>query len=583
MRIRIITLALCASLLSLSACEDFLDKQPDELLTIDVTFANRQYTENFLYGIYSQMPSHNFWSEQPYNGISDEVDITWNRSNSPTYAMNLGNWDASYGLVSDVWRRYYRSFRQIAIFLANVDKAPIPADTKKQYKAEAKLLRGYYYSILVQSYGAVPLVKELVSFDTPTFDIPRNSFDECIASIVTDLDEAAIDLPVKHENIWAGKPTKGAALAIKARIMMWAASPLMNGNPELTTVKNKDGKALFPQTYDANRWKLAADACKAVVDLGVYKLHVISDSKGVVDPVASYKGIFISQYGNQEIIWARNLDGGASLELDRHCMLRSKGGWNGVGVTQKSVDEYEMANGKSIKDPTSGYLETGFSAVDTKYSPKGTWNMYVGREPRFYVSVNYSGASWWDNSKSEFFYKGKDGKEIGRDDHSRTGYLVRKYIDPISDPVANRNRAKLFPLIRLADIYLMLAEATNEFTGPTAEAVGYVNSVRERAGLPALMTGASKDEFRSRIIHERAIELAYEQVRYFDLRRWKLGPEMGGAFTGMAVDLGATATDEKYFTRTNFETRVFTQKHYLWPIPQPEVDKNSAMVQNPGW
>jgi hypothetical protein len=497
--------------------------------------------------------------------------------------MNLGNWDASYYLVGDVWRKYYRAFRQIAIFLANVDKAPISPETKKQYRAEARFLRAYYYSILVQSYGPVPIINDLVAFDSPTFDIPRNTFDECLNSIITDLDQAAIDLPLKHENIFAGKPTRGAALAIKARMLTWAASPLMNGNPDLAAVKNKDGKTLFPQSYDANRWVLAANACKAVIDLGTYKLHVEMDSKGAIDPIASYKGIFIAQYAGQEVIWARDLDGNASLDMDRHSTLRSKGGWNGVGVTQKSVDEYEMANGKSIKDASSGYKETGFSTADAPYTTKGTWNMYVGREPRFYVSVNYSGASWWDNSKAEFFYKGKDGKEVGRDDHTRTGYLLRKYIDPVSNPVANRNRAKLLPLVRLADIYLMYAEAVNETSGPTAEAVGYVNMIRQRAGLPALAAGLSKADFRERIIHERAVELAYEQVRYFDLRRWKMGAEMAGPFTGMAVDVGTSATDERFFNRTDFEVRIFTQKHYLWPIPQGEVDKNSAMVQNPGW
>jgi hypothetical protein len=583
MKKTVLQLLLVAVTTVITSCEKYLDKQPDELLSLQVTFSNRQYTENFLYGIYNYIPSYNFWTGEPFNGIADDIDITWNRGNYPTYAMNLGNWGPTYFVVNDNWKNFYKAFRQVSIFLANVDKAPIPAANKTLYKAEAKYLRAYFYLWLFRAYGPVPLVKDVISFDDPTFNIPRNTFDECVDYILKDLDEAYKDLPVKHENIWAGKPTKGACLAMKARLLLWAASPLVNGNPDLKDLKNKDGKALFPQAYDANRWKLAADAAKAVIDMGVYNIYTVKDSKGDIDPLASYKGIYTSQYNNDEVIWGRNLDGGSSLDIDRHCMLRSKGGWNGIAVTQKIVDEFEMANGKSIKDAESGYVENGFSAADTKYTTKGTWNMYVGREPRFYVTVNYSGASWWDGQKAEFFYKGKDGKEIGRDDHSRTGYLLRKFIDPVSDPIANRNRAKLFPYIRISDIYLMYAEAMNEVSGPSAEILTYVNKVRERAGVPALKAGLSKEELRNRIIHERAVELAGEQTRYFDLRRWKMGDEMGGSFYGMAVDLGANATDEKFFKRTEFEKRVFEKKHYFWPVPQGEIDKNQELIQNPGW
>ncbi len=567
----------------LSSCEKYLDKAPEELLSLEVTFANRQYTENFLYRIYNYLPNYDFWTDQPFNGIADDTDITWNRSNYPSYDMNLGNWNPTSAIVGNIWRNQYQVFRQIAIFLANVDKAPISNESKTLYKAEAKFLRAYYYMNLVQLYGPVPLITSEVSFDDPSFNIPRNTMDECLTQIVKDLDESAQDLPLKHENIWAGKPTKGTALAMKARILLWAASPLLNGNTDLAGLVSKDGKALFSTSFDKNRYKLAMDASKAVLDLNIYKLYTVLDSKGAIDPVASYKGVFISQYANDEVIWGRNLNGGSSLVLDQHCMLRSKGGWNGVAVTQKSVDAYEMANGKPITDPASGYVETGFSKEATAYAPKGTWNMYVGREPRFYVTVNYSGAPWWDNSKAEFFYKGKDGKEIGRDDHSRTGYLVRKFMDPVSDPIANRNRAKVFSYIRLADVYLMYAEASNELLGPTSEAIDYVNRIRQRAGLPVLPTGISQSDFRERIRHERAIELAHEQLRYFDLRRWKQGSEMKGAFEGMSVDLGSNASDESFFKRSMFETRVFENKHYWWPIPQSEMDKNQAMVQNPGW
>ena len=581
----LIFIALLAGGGLLGACEKYLDKTPDETLPLELAFSNRADTERFLYAIYSYMPvSQNLWTEggEPFDGLADEVDITWNRSNYPTFAMNLGNWGPSANRY-DRWGYYYRAFRQMGIFLANVDKSPIEASLKEQYKAEVYFLRGYYYLWLLRTYGPVPLVTEVQSIDTQTFEYARNSFDEVLTQILKDFDAAAAVLPLKHENIWAGKPTKGAALALKARALLWAASPLNNGNSWYSALANADGKKLFPTAYNAARWSELAAACKAVLDLNQYELYRENGADGKPSPLLSYKNLFLAQYNQREIIFGLNLSGGSSNDIDRHTSPRSKGGWNGIGVTQELVDRYEMANGRPISDPASGYVETGFSTTATPYAPRGTWNMYVGREPRFYASVTYTGAVWFDNTIVDFAFRAKDGKAGGRDDHSRTGYLVRKFNDPANQFISYRARAKLFPLMRLADVYLMYAEALNETDGPTPAAQLYLNKVRERAGLPAVATTLSKEQLRERILHERAIELAFEHNRYFDLRRMKKGELMGGAFHGMDVDRGNTYQDADYYKRTVFETRVFEQKHYLWPIPQAEIDRLRTLVQNPGW
>jgi starch-binding outer membrane protein, SusD/RagB family len=581
-----------------SCKKNFLNEVPDNLLTLDEVFKRRTETEKYLANVYSFIRDEaNQWNDggNPWLGLSDEADVTWNRSNYPTFAMNLGAWNASSNYYN-FWTHYYRGIRNATTFFHRVEECQelytyyINGDSVvKQYKAEARFLRAFFYFNLIRQYGPVVLLptNETIAPDAhpSSTQYARSTMDDCVDFIAKELDTAAMQLPAVIPNVqWYGVPTRGAALAVKARLLLYAASPLYNGNTDMAGLKNQDGTQLISQSFDKEKWKKAADAAKAVIDLNLYSIYKKNN-----DAFKDYQGIFTDNW-NSEVIFARPaIDYGA---WTAHCSPRQLGGssWNGIGVTQQLVDAYHMANGLPINDPASGYIETGFSAAATPYTPAGTWNMYVGREPRFYVSVTFNGSSWFTNgcsntSKVEMYYNGRSGKRTNTDDYSRTGYLVRKGIHPSSRSCNSAWTRTIGIFFRLGEIYLNYAESLNEYEPGNSDILNYVNEIRSRAGIPGLPAGLSQSDMRDRIRHERRVELAFESHRYFDTRRWKMAEQTdAGDFYGMNIDGGTGGfTDSTFYTRTVFEKRVFQKKHYVFPIPQSELNRDSKLVQNPDW
>jgi starch-binding outer membrane protein, SusD/RagB family len=581
----------------LGACKKgFLDQVPNNVFTLDEVFKRRTETEKYLANVYAYIRDEaNQWDGNPWLGLSDEGDVTYNRPAYPTFAMNLGAWDPTKDYFN-FWTQYYRGIRAATTFYQRVDECkelysyyPNADSVIKQYKAEVRFLRAFFYFNLIRQYGPVVLLStnETVAPDEPPSktQYERNSMDECVDFVAKELDTAAAQLPAVINSVqWYGVPTKGAALAVKARLLLYAASPLYNGNADYAGFKNNDGKQLISQTYSKEKWKKAADAAKAVIDLNLYSLYKKNN-----DPFKDYRDLFLDNW-NSEIIFARPaIDYG---KWTAHCSPRQLGGssWNAFGPTQQMIDAYFMANGKRIDEPGSGYVETGFSTTATTYTKVGTWNMYVNKEPRFYVSVSYNGCDWFSNgcsnvSKLQFYYNGSSGKKSTTDDYSRTGYLVRKAVHPNSTSCSSKWVQTIGILFRLGEVYLNYAEALNEYDPGNADILTNVNAIRSRAGIPPLPSGLSQDEMRERIHHERRIELAFETHRYFDTRRWKIAEQTdGGNFYGMNVEGGAGGfNDVTFYQRTVFETRVFQKKHYLFPIPQSEIDRDRSLVQNPEW
>lgn len=569
------------------SCSDFLDKQPDDMLTIDQVFSDRIEAERYLRNVYSFLPD-----EMPpwenYSGVSDEGDIifSWAVSNQ----MNSGNW-SPISVPFDNYGAMYRGIRSASVFINRIDECVeceqfVPGITG-QWKAEARALRAWYYFLLMRKFGPVVLLEELIPVDAETSvtQIPRNSFDECVDYVVAELDMAQAGLPAVIENTQEyGRIDQRVVQAMKSRILLYAASPLWNGNTNYSNFTNKDGKALVSTTYDANKWKRTADESKALIDAMPAGLFRKNDTNGDFDPYLSCRDLFFERW-NYEIIWARPSTDNWNWE--KHTALRQLNGYNGGTVTQNLVDAYHMANGMRINDTGSGYVETGFSAADTKYTKAGDWNMYVNREPRFYTTVLYNGDIWPYTAggvvRAEMYATGRSGKN-GSHDYSTTGYLNIKFSSPNSDAMNQRFVQQTYIFFRLGEIYLNYAEALNEYDPGNPDIATYVNLVRERGGIPALPGGLSQDEMRERIRHERRIELALENHRVFDTRRWLIAEDTdGGQMFGMNVSAGTSFSDVEFYQRTAFETRVFTRKHYLWPIPQSEMDRNTEMVQNPGW
>lgn len=579
-----------------SSCyEDFLDQVPDDKLSIEDVFARRSTTEQYLANIYSYIQrdtDHNA-SNTPWEGLSDEMDITYN--NYPTYSMNLGNWDSNLGSYN-YWNHFYRGIRSASFFIQNIHQSEeLTSELVIQYTAEARFLRAYFYFMLMRQYGPVVLLPEEPIAPDATLEemsIPRSPYDECVEYVSNQIDMALPNLPEQPTNTrdW-GRINQGIALGYKARMLLYAASPLYNGNTDYADFTNLDGTQLINQQYDENKWKKAADAAKRVIDLPYYELYKEYNSDGSIDAYASLKNVFLKDW-NSEVIMAKVSD---MFAIDKNGSPYEIGGWSSWGPTQSAIDAYFMENGRPIDDPESGYVEEGFTDYETKYFAEGTFNMYANREPRFYVAITFNLSKWINNVGGsngeplviEMFKGGNSGRYTGRN-WSRTGYVVRKLVDPSSNVERNDIAGRMEIKMRLAEIYLSYAEALNEYDPGNPDIMKYLNLIRERAGIPlygegedAIPVPQGQNAMREAIHQERRVELAFENLRYFDARRWKIAEVTdGGAFYGMDVD--ATNTVD-FSERVVFETRVWHDKYYLWNIVQSELNRNSKLVQNPGW
>ena len=575
---------LCILLAGFSGCSDFLDQVPDDRQTIDEVFQKKSPSEEYLANVYNYIRDEsNQWSDNPWTGNVDEMNVAW--AKHAIYRINIGNWnaaDAPFGF----WGNYYQGIRSATYFINHIDGNDEILRLNgqgliDQYKAEARFLRAYFYFMLIRQYGPVVIIgNNELAVDAPVSELllPRNPFDECVDYVVHQLDSAAVVLPVvPAQDRDYGRATKGAALAVKSRLLLYAASPEYNGNTFFVDFKNEDGTQLISQTFDNEKWKRAADAAKEVIDLGVY--HLYKDPSGSI--VETQRNILLEQW-NEECIFVRKSNDLSNWDI--HCSIRRAGGWNGIGATQEMVDAYFMRDGKSINQ-SALYSEDGFT--------NGIYNMYLNREPRFYASILYNGRKYkggsitQDSVTIDFTYSGSDGKQNGGEDYTHTGYLVSKNVSTETNRITGQNNSRPLVLFRLGEIYLNYAEALAEYGGSTneEEALTYLNLIRERAGIPQYGNGSnalpavSGDELIKKIRMERRVELAFETHRWFDIRRWNIVKSVMGDIHGMNID----KNDNEFYQRVVAANNTWKDAYYWWPIPQYEMDRSSLVVQNPGW
>ena len=618
------TYKFCLVLLIFASCKKgFLDQVPNDRLTTDEIFKSVTTTQQFLNDVYAYIPDEanqrfvtggvGRGNAGPWTGASDEAKYTWSFVYSGN--MDLGSWDPTNAPVNTFWNRYYQGIRAASDFMIGVDqcqlcKLPPPNQPNVpalsvQWKAEARALRAMYYYYLVRMYGPVVLLGDVPAPLDATQDeilLPRSSMDECVNFIVQELDKAMPDLIQDKSDPrflssgeTYGRITRSVAHAFKVQALMLAASPLFNGNTSYANLKNDDGKQLISQQYDEGKWKKAADAAKEFIDRFVpstHKLFVKNDVGGNFSPYLSTRDVMTTDW-NDEWIFGRPAASIGTMQYDRtpyHAGAPpvSKGG-GGLSVTQSMVDAFFMANGRSIDDPASGYVYSGFSNFQAPGDGQArqTYNQWANREPRFYVNVTYHGSRWLNTANgdiiSTFNYSGNSGVKVSGSDYPPTGYVVRK-----NAPTGNwADGGRSLVLMRLPLIYLDYAEALNEYKPGDADIVKYVNLIRERAGIPLYGSGPNalpippgKDAMRDAIRKERRVELAFENVRYFDVRRWKIGEQV---LNGPAYGLSIGEDGLTFYNPRVFETRVFNQKHYLWPLPQNELNINRKLKQNTGW
>lgn len=604
---RIISLAAVA--LALVSCEDFLDKQPDENLTLDEVFSNRLYTRDFLTHTYSWIPTEANMADDggawrnPFTAGCDEMECAY--GGAYAHQINNGGWNPTDIQRTQVWQESYMALRKVNMLIERVDECPAADDEKRRWKGEAYFLRAYFHFLAFRAYGPIIIADHAFKTDENILALRRAPADEVVKFIASDCDKAAELL--YDRDVWPstdyGRATRVAALALKSRALLYIASPLYNGCEMFAELKDPiDGTNLISQVYSAEKWKEAKDAAIeaiTVAEASSYKLYDEDE-----DPVINYQNI-LNKPWNCEMIWAKNI---GTYEHMLNCSDPvSFGCFSILNPTQEMVDAYQMADGSTpitgytndgltpVINPASGYVEEGFT--DTEFEGrwrKGVSNMYVNREPRFYASINFAGSRWKTTRSSnwtephynEFWFKGMDGKNNAGSDYCKTGYLMKKSHNPERIPWQfTPNQTWCY--IRLGEIYLNAAEAINEYEGPTADCYKYVNAIRNRAGLPDLESGLTQDEMRERIRHERRIELAFEVHRFFDVRRWLIAEETQGVpVHSMNIYAGEHLQDPAFYQRIKVEDRVFqAPKHYFFPVEQDEIDKHSKreLVQNLGW
>ncbi|WP_320887510.1 RagB/SusD family nutrient uptake outer membrane protein [Bacteroides clarus] len=604
----------------LTSCVDYLDKESDTELTLPMVFEDKTRTEGWLANVYSHVPDP-YWGYARKLGwdiLSDDMTASerWRQWDWKVIPMLLGEWTPSTDWDGNYWSRLPQLIREANIFIENVHPLPdqgISATEVTYMKAEMRFMIAYYYYLLSNTYGPVPFKPNYIAptdFNLADLMEGQRPYYEVVDWVDKELKEVAEILPAKYtEARKYGRATSIMCLAVRARMLLFAASPLVNGNPDYANHKNKDGENLFSTTADKTKWAYAAQACKELIDAAEaagHKLYTEKNDDGTIDPFMSYQNLFLTRYdeGNTEILFAR--PGGSEYgEYEKHATPAASGGSGGLGVTQSLVDAFFMENGLPINDDNSEYVETGYSVSDETrdntvwdtevnggaISKKNTYNMYCHREPRFYVTVSYNN-SYFTQEKRVFNFFNGSADNPHTHDAPQNGYLIRKKISPDLNVKQGIYKYRPGIVYRLGEAYLNYAEALNESDPGNGDILVYLNKIRERAGIRQYTTGATDDNFihvdlndqaemRKLIRAERRVELSCEGIRYDDLRRWKEAENvLNGDFYGMNF---SGKDNSSFYVRTPYLKRVYKKAYYWFPIHQSEIDKNDKLVQSPYW
>jgi hypothetical protein len=631
-----------AMALSFYSC-DYLDVMPDNVPTVEHAFQTRRQAEAYLYGVFSHLPNFPHQNANPAFLSGDETwflyPAGYRESECWWIAQGLQNVNDPYG---DYWRGVrgfkplFRGLRDCNIFLENVG---IPYDmdeeTQRRWTAEAKFLKAYFHFWLFRMYGPIPLIRENTPISAEGDEVYffREPVEDVVAYIVQLLDEAMPDLPtvIADQGNEMGRPTQIMALALKAQTLTYAASPLFNGTADQApafSLVDKRNVQLFPQTYDPDKWQLAADALLEVITLARdnnCRLYNFRTDNATLAGTLSEETIGSMQVRgactekwNPEIIWGDPSN--STVTIQGLCLPRFTAAMTDARVrtsfapTLRAVEQFYTKNGVPIEedkdwasiDPYS--LRKATDADKFRIKPNAnTLQLHFDRESRFYSSIIFDNARFFGNGRiadSNMPYvdlKYGNPSTINPEGRSTTGYSCNKLIHyrsaapDFSTSSAMTFEEYPFPIIRLADLYLMYAEVLNEVNGPGNEVYEYIDMVRERSGLEGVVDSWSKyakPEFQSKpttkeglreIIHrERMNELAFEGARFWDLRRWMRAEEFmnGKNIRGLNI-LGTT--DANFYQVVNIFTQTFEKKDYFWPIPMAAMTRNLNLVQNPGW
>lgn len=532
-------LSIGLSLLVLNSCKDYLDKEVDTNLTEDKIFSDVHYAPGFLYNIYNDLlTGYNRYDGAMLACGCDEAKNSY--SGSLVQTFNNGAINSSLN-PDDIWNQMYNGIRKTNIFLDKLNTTiketnSIPEADRPRMKGEALFLRAMFHFELIKRYGSIPYVDKVLTTETAG-SLPQLAFDQVVTRIVADCDSAMAVLPDANDDANKGRAVKSSAMALESRILLYAASPLNNpGN-------------------DLEKWNKAAKAALALINM-----------KGATIGLESkYENVFITPYSKEVLFATQALN---TNEFEKSNFPLSYGGKGLTNPTQSLVDAFDTKFGKPIWD-------------DVNYNPD---KPYENRDDRFYAVVLYNGAVF-KSRKVETYVGGKDGLQSGPT-ATQTGYYLKKFVDASVDLDKGTTVRKPWILFRFAEAYLNYAEALNEVSGPVKEVYDAVYELRKRnyvitsrARYPAGMT---QSQMRERLKKERQVELAFEEHRFWDLRRWKdAETKLNQPAMGMKITLNQADTTYSYQT-FEVENRVFYPRFYWYPIPRIEVLKG-YLKQNQGW
>lgn len=585
---KIIYYSVLITIIFFASCnDDFLDRKPLDKLSEEAVFTNESLMEQYVNALYDVIPHP--YTEGTLAAITDEAFFAFG-GNSTNYIArgelspdnvifqrDGGPAHNSRMTFLNLWPRVFSYVRNMNLFLERVDDAPISEEVKKQLKGEVYFLRAWTYSHLLARYGGVPIIEKVFQLGEQ-YDLKRDNYDECVDFVISDLNKAIEFLDDKPAI--KGRVGADVCKAVKARTYLYAASPLFNDPTDPTG-------NVFKGTYSKEKWKLARDAAKELIDranAGAYAIAATYDD-------------YWTNTNSVEVIWARYfLPTSGILAQTFYAPNRGIGGWVSCTPVENLICDYEMA--ATGKKPFE---------EDSRYNPEDPWG---GRDPRFYKSILPPGTKYMgqvlnmcEPAPENTVIKTNDPFQA--EANQRTGYWLRKWLIDDAPVSETTNYTRMYPWFRLAEIYLIYAEASLEYNGDVATCAEYINKIRDRADvrMPHVSSSLSVEEMREKLIQERRIEFAFENQRYFDLRRWKLAEKYENIMTygirGIRHDNGTADLQDDQIDwkiakkgnngepdysdcRPKHSIRKFLPQHHLMPIPRNEYIKSEGkIVQNP--
>lgn len=609
---------------------NYLNVVPDNVATIENAFSLRSTARKFLYTCYSYLPQHGLLTSQSPSFAGIEMwPLAYTESNSSQFVKGLQNssepllnyWEGRSG-----GKDMFQAIRDCNIFLENIQNVPdMQQGERDEWAAEVNFLKAYYHFFLMQLYGPVPLIKENLPIDAGISEVRvrRQPIDVCVDYIVSLLDDALIYLPnlptqqIDRPNY--GRVTAMMGLGLKARVLATAASPLFNGNPDYPDYVDPELGFLFNPIYSAEKWQRAMIAAKAALDnagsigMKLFEFEpvgtmVLSDTTLLE---LSIREAFAAVNPNGEVIWPNTTGYAQQGSLSPRSWSPDDVSNSMLGSYGPSLDVVELfytdkglpINMDRTWDYTKRYDFQIGDEQNKRHVQPGyeTIKLHFHREPRFYASIGFDGGMWYGQGK----YADTDNWHLeiraGRytsvyqaSSHSPTSYYPKKPINYRSYVEGSTYYAAsyLFPNMRLAELYLLYAEATNEFSGPSEEVFIYLNAIRERAGVYTVQKSwdefstqpgryNTKEGLREIIRQERRIELNSESQTYWDLLRWKIAedvlsrPILGWDKRGAEL--------EEFYKLTVIHQRQFKKRDYFMPIREYELQRNENLLQSPRW